>query len=531
MLDALGELLNVHFEERTFGEDAGLDAWILHEADREIQHRLALSNCPCYTVIRSDQLHPCGSSSFIEFSRHRMLPTFLTGRRIEASEAAELKSLPRYLRNVAVLASKEDAPIWAVQEVAGRLYHYVTSSIPELKDNEPLFQYFHQGQFLQLLPLILFLRSLTDDWRWEQPSLRACFMFDDPNLHWRTYGFINFKEVAMHAQMHNYHACFATIPLDTWFIHKPTALLFQQYRDQLSLLIHGNDHRAQELARSNSDEDLNSNLQQVLRRIHEFERRSGVAVSKIMVPPHGACSERTLREMAHLGFEGACISKGSLRYHNRQATWLRTLGMRPYDIIEGLPVFPRFPFSAKCHNNILIAALLNQPIIARGHHHDVSDGLQLLADLSGFVNSLGTVHWLDMKRIARSHYAQRLEGNVLLVKMFTRRIEVSVPRGIRKILVERPWLEGTESPPLAWKGLNDGSEWKLHQSDETIPVQSYQKIEIVSELSTLPLISAKNAKRFRLWPTVRRQLTEARDRLAPVIKRVSTFSTKPNKTY
>ena len=64
--------------------------------------------------------------------------------------------------------------------------------------------------------------------------------------------------------------------LDTWLIHKPTALLFQQYRDQLSLLIHGNNHIAQELARPYEDEGLNGDLQQALRRIDEFERRSGV---------------------------------------------------------------------------------------------------------------------------------------------------------------------------------------------------------------------------------------------------------------
>ena len=152
-----------------------------------------------------------------------------------------------------------------------------------------------------MLPLILFLRTLTEDQRWEQPPLQACFMFDDPNLHWRTYGFVDFAQIAAHAQMHNYHVCFATIPLDTWFVHKPTALLFQQYRDQLSLLIHGNDHIAQELARPYSDEELNRNLRQALRRIDEFERRSGVEVSKVMAPPHGACSESTLGEMAHLG--------------------------------------------------------------------------------------------------------------------------------------------------------------------------------------------------------------------------------------
>ena len=525
-LDALGELLNVRFEERTFRDDAGLDAWVIFEADREIQHCLARSNCPCYIVIESGNLVPCGSSSTIEFARHHALPQLLTGRRVKATEAAKLKSLPRHLKGMAVLASKADAPIWALQEIGGRQHYYVATSLPELQEGESLFQYFSDGQFLQLLPLIIFLRTLTDYQRWEQPPLRACFMFDDPNLHWRTYGYVDFAEIAAHAQQHNYHACFATIPLDTWFVHKPTALLFQQYRDQISLLIHGNDHMTQELAKSYSDEEISNILRQALSRIEEFERCSGVEVSKVMAPPHGACNERTLSNMANIGFEAACISGGSLRHYNSHARWLRTLGMQPSDMIAGLTVFHRFRISSTCHNSMLIAALLDQPIIPVGHHHDLAEGLQLLADLAGFVNSLGTVHWTDMKRISRFHYARRHEGKILKIRMFSKRIEVCVPEGTSQILVELPRLQGPESMPLAWKSLSDGSEWSPYHPDDPIPVLPGQRIEIVSGLPTSLPIATKDFKKLQLWPVVRRQLTEARDRLAPVLRRVSTFTAK-----
>ena len=152
-------------------------------------------------------------------------------------------------------------------------------------------------------------------------------MFDDPNLHWPTYGFIDFAQIAAHAQMHNYHVSFATIPLDTWFVHMPTAALFKQHSDRLSLLIHGNDHITEELARDYSEKERSRILLQALGRIGELEHRSGVVVSRVMVAPHGACSEKVLEEMAQLGFESACISSGSLRHYNGQATWLRTIGI------------------------------------------------------------------------------------------------------------------------------------------------------------------------------------------------------------
>lgn len=526
-LAALGDVFHVRFEGRTLGDDAGLDAWFLREVDPETMRRIALSQCPCYAVVRDSQRMPCGEAPLIKFSRHPVLPPALGGRQVETDEAAALKSLPKYTENMIALATKAGAPVWAMQEVEGRRNYYVSGEVPELNEGEPLFSYFHGSRFLLLLPLILFLRDLTNDHRWEQPPLQACFMFDDPNLHWPTYGFIDFAQIAAHAQKHNYHVCFATIPQDTWFVHMPTALLFQEHRDQVSLLIHGNDHIAQELARPFSDEERKGNLVQALRRIGMFERRSGVEVAKVMVPPHGACSENTLGEMAELGFEAACISQGSLRRYNADAAWVRTVGMRPSDVIGNLPVFPRFPLTGSCRNNILLAALLNQPIIARGHHHDIAEGLQLLADVSEFVNSLGPVRWTDMKRISRSHYARRVEGDVLRVKMFTKRIEVCAPEGTNQILVERPWLQKTDSTPLAWRLQDDRSTWKLSGADEPIPLLPGQKIDIVSELPASPLVHADKVRGFRLWPVMRRQFTEARDRLAPLLNRVAHASVKP----
>jgi len=528
MLDALGGVLDVRFEERMLGDGIGIDAWILPEAGLDTLRSLAFSGRPSYAVIRKDQQVPCGTSSTIEFSGHSALPPVLRGRQIRTDEAAGLTSLP-HLDNVTVLASKAAVPVWTMQEHEGCQHHCVASPVPELNDGESLFQYFCGRRFMQLLPLILFLRTLTEDQGWEQPPLQACFMFDDPNLHWRTYGFIDFNKIASHAQLHRYHACFATIPLDAWFVHKPTALLFQRHRDRLSLLVHGNDHIAQELAKPYVEEEQKRNLQQALGRISAFERRSGVEVSKVMVPPHGACIESALGEMARLGFEAACISKGSLRHYNGQAAWLRTFGMKPADIIGGLPVFPRFPLSGSCRNSILIAALLHQPIIAMGHHHDVAEGLHQFDDLAGFINSLGTVRWVDMKRISRAHYAQKLDGKDLLVRMFTRRIEVLVPERARQLLLERPLLRGAGSAPFAWRLLSEGSEWKVQRPDEPISVLSGQKIEIASEPPTASLVDARNIRKPRLWPVVRRQLTEARDRLAPVLRRVSAFSVKPYK--
>ncbi len=522
MLNALGEVLGVRFEECTFGNNTEIDAWLLLECDVETWHNIVHCGYSCYAVMRCDQTVACRSSSTIDFSRHRILPSVLSGRQISSDEVRRVAALPYQLSSLASLASVSEAPVWAMQEIEDRQHHCVSLPIPELNKGEAIFKYFHGERFLSLLPLWWFLRSLTVDRGWEGPPLQGCFMFDDPNLHWRTYGFVNFSEMARHAQAHNYHVSFATIPLDNWFVHKPTAALFRQYRDQLSTLIHGNNHTSQELARPYAmDRELNRALRQALGRIKELEQQSGMEVARVMAPPHGACSERALEQMAQLGFEAACVSRGSLVRHNGQAPWARTFGMKPSDIVAGLTIIPRFRISQTCHNSILIAALLEQPIIPVGHHYDVAGGLQLLAELSGFLNSLGKVRWADMKAISRSRYARKIEANTLWVRMFSKRIEVCIPEGISQILVERPSWQQPESMPLAWKNLTDGSEWRYKLPDEPIPVISGGKIEIASEPTAFPLLDAKYVKNLDLWPLVRRQLTEARDRLTPVLTRLT----------
>ncbi|WP_413936188.1 hypothetical protein [Nitrospira sp. BLG_1] len=438
------------------------------------------------------------------------------------AEAAELMSLPRNIGGLASLASKEGAPIWAEQKAENCSHHYVSMPIPDLKENESLFQYFHGRQFLRLLPLLLFVRALADDKKWERPPLRACFTLDDPNLHWRTYGFVDYSNIAVHAKRHNYHVSFAMIPLDTWFEHKSTVDIFKKYPNQLSLLIHGNDHTARELASPDLGDKTVNKLHQALNRMLAFERRTNVEVSRVMAPPHGACNENALASMACLGFEAATISRGSLRHHNKGASWLGVLGMRPSDVIAGLPVLPRFPLNESCHNSILIAALLDQPIIAAGHHQDVADGLQLLSQLSGFVNSLGSVYWADMRRIARSHFAQCLDGDILRVRMYSRHVHVNVPEGVRQLWIDRPPFQAGELIPFVWRKSGDASEWKSGIVDKPIEVLPKDRMEVRFGPITVPF-GDKNLREFRLWPVARRQLTEVRDRLAPVLKMCSAY--------
>src|SRR5208283_5127567 len=104
-------------------------------------------------------------------------------------------------------------------------------------------------RFLEMLPLLQWLREICAGASPVGPPLRACFIFDDPNLHWPRYGFVDYRQLAAQAEKENYHVSFATIPVDAWFTHSGTAGIFREHRSRLSLLIHGNNHTKRELAR------------------------------------------------------------------------------------------------------------------------------------------------------------------------------------------------------------------------------------------------------------------------------------------
>ena len=107
------------------------------------------------------------------------------------------------------------------------------------------------------------------------------------------------------------------------------------------------------------------------------------------------------------------------------------------------------------------------------------------------------------------------------VRMFAKRIEVWIPDGINEIRIKRLWLGETVPEVLTWRVLHESSEWNSNHSEETITVKPGQIIEVASDLVSSPVIDYVRGRTMCLWPMGRRQLTEARDRLGPILKQVS----------
>jgi hypothetical protein len=403
----------------------------------------------------------------------------------------------------AILASVEGAPVWTR---AGEVER-VATGIAELGPSEPLRDRLKSGSFLPLLPLIDFLRRAAPP-RFTAAPLRASFLFDDPNLHSTSYGYLDYRALVADARSVGYHVGFATIPLDAWYASRAAVELFRSHADVLSLAIHGNDHVRRELAQQMDDDARRALLAQGLHRTERFERRHGVHVARVMVPPHGACSEETAAEMPLIGYEALCVS--------RPYPWLdapppdRVLaGWSSTEIVTtGLPVIPRLHLDAD-RGEIVLRAFLRQPIVLYGHHGDVREGLDVLREAAAQVNEVGSVQWMSLGEIATSSCERRVEGSRLHVRPNTRRSVVEVTEDVSELIVEL-------SPHWpAQRILVNGRE----TNDFPLPIETGETLEIGVEPRDVVDARSGSTARPRVWPYLRRGLSETRDRLLPLVSR------------
>jgi hypothetical protein len=498
------------------GQEADLNCYqaaLIFGESCELAVRVATSGLRCLTYIDGPAVPVTSPSMGVRLSLTPHLPQCFRGRTLTDKAIDRICHLKAEAGDE-ILARKGDDLLWLRRKEGASVVDLVALAPPEVADDDSFFQHFQKDNWMRLLPILHLARELSG---WQPPPVRACFMFDDPNLHWPRYGHVDFRKLALHSERHNYHASFATVPLDGWFVHEGTATIFRNNPSRLSLLCHGNNHTTNELAGNYSAAERQALLAQALRRIESLERRSGLEVSRVMAAPHGACSEIMMGDIVRLGFEAACISHGSLKGHNEGKEWVKSIGLEMAKFVAGLPVIPRLRISSNCQTEILLAAFLNQPIIPMGHHEDLAGGLNLLEELAAFINSIGNVQWMDMRSIARSDFYTSQAGQTLHINMYSRFIELTVPEGVTQLCIERPWLKGTEGEGL-----------RCEENQVALPINNFYQGEPIRVRPGIELqISSMCANRidpyktpaFRIhpWVVMRRCLCEVRDRMKPLL--------------
>jgi hypothetical protein len=261
-------------------------------------------------------------------------------------------------------------------------------------------------------------------------------VFDDPNVRRPSYGFIDYERLVRHADAHDYHAVMATVPLDCIGAHPRTTSLFRTRADRLSLAFHGNDHVRNELGVPLDRRSALSLCAQALRRVGRFEARTGLAVDRVMTPPHGLCSQSVTSALASLGFDALCAIHPEPWSEQPSADRLLA-GWEPATFAGPLSVIPRFPLYCS-RTEIALRAFMDNPVVLYGHHDDLSGGLDLLQQAADRVNGLGEVRWMSLGEIARSNADLRLENDRAVVRPYAARIEVVLGEEAKELVVEQP---------------------------------------------------------------------------------------------
>ncbi len=498
------------------------NAVISLSGDDQVVQRIPAGEFKCFHVTKGVAgANPISGGERVRFADGNHVDKRLRGRTIWHKPLPNLSAL-RPEAGDEVLAWYGASPVWALRQSSGLSVNIVSVPLPKLADGQPPFDYLNSESFIHVLPLLHFLRQVTADSDWTRPPLRACLMFDDPNLHWTSYGFLPYQEVARQAKSCGFHVAFATIPFDTWFSHRRAVNLFKDNPELLSLLIHGNDHLRSELGRPRTPEGHLRVLAQGLRRVARLERTTGLCVDRVMAPPHGAYADAALAAMLALGFEGVCISTGSLRNWNPHRQWSAAFGLEMAEMMEGFPVLPRFRLSASCEAQIIISAFLDRPIIPVGHHDTVADGLELLSRVAEVINSLGDVSWGSCEMMLHSNYLKFRGDATLWVKSYSSRILVTVPPGVTTIVLENPDKEdgfGVAGFRIA-KGGDSAPHPTRLTAGEPISVKPGETVELVSQILGNVDYRRVKPRMLSVWAFPRRILCEGRDRLAPLIYRV-----------
>lgn len=412
-----------------------------------------------------------------------------------------------------VLAHVDGAPVWVRRagdrtvEVAGLRPDFDT--VDEKWEQEA-------ERLVGAIPAIHFIRSRgghSDSRRYPQ---LACFIVDDPNLHWPSYGHLRYRDLIEHARRRGFHVSIATIPLDARFHHSEVVELFRRNPDSLSLSIHGNNHTKGEFATLDSERLLRS-LAQSLRRIRRFEQRTGLDVDRVVVPPHGALSHELGPVCARLGIEAIsaspwAVAPAQLRSGGRLAM-TPTVGMP-----NGAPMLVRRHMVTE-RAWLPLHAFLDQPAVVYLHHEDVMDGLDLMDVAADEMARLAQLRWCSLAEMSRASYTQRTEGAVSVATMFSPRIRFRVPDGVEAVVVRHALIDAPATIRISHAGAETSTELGLE-----VAVPSGEIVDILLENPDRVDAATVPPPDEKVWPIARRVMTESRDRLRPLLSRVRTVS-------
>ncbi|HEX6492856.1 MAG TPA: glycosyltransferase, partial [Candidatus Dormibacteraeota bacterium] len=310
---------------------------------------------------------------------------------------------------------------------------------------------------LRVLPAMMAMRRLYGDLAWRPPASLAGFVVDDPALRCGWLGLS--REVLAQVPDWGVHVTVATIPRELELADRATVALLAGHPTRFSACYHGNDHSGYEFYlptarrerfRARSLDGQRRAIAQAVSRGRTFWERTGLALDRVMVFPHGLGPVEALGALQSAGFLATC------NFDDRDPLGAARpadpfLGLRPAETAwSDLPLLQRRGLP---DHGFVFDLFLGRPAIS--FSHDLHDDLEPVRTRARQIDALcgDRVRWRSLEDIARHAYVQRrTPDGAWEVLMTANEICLHNPSADARIVrVRRPHL-----PPGWTLGAGDG---------------------------------------------------------------------------
>jgi hypothetical protein len=309
-------------------------------------------------------------------------------------------------------------PIFIKTMVDGQEVFFLTKTeFSELSKESPL-RFFRAG-FLEIAPLMMFLRYACGERCWHSPGHYANLTIDDP---WLTepYGHLSYKGLFKEMEKTDFHTTIAFIPWN-YDRNKPqVAALFREHPNRFSICIHGNNHNHQEFYRYERNrgdplpvESLNEHevkIKQAIARMEKFRELTGIDYDRVMVFPHAIAPAKTLTLLKKYNFSGTFNVNNVPMGSAEPADALFCFRAVSLD-------FENFP-SVKRHSanrskpEIAIDLFLDKPILLYAHHDFFKNGIDAFNETAKVINDIqADIKWGSLGEVAQHLYLQKLRDD------------------------------------------------------------------------------------------------------------------------
>lgn len=306
---------------------------------------------------------------------------------------------------------EEDAdPVLTVTPIGGGA---VFTSVPPARLTGALRDQLAPSNWPAIVPPLLLMRRLYGELAWHAPLTFANLTIDDPALTGGRLGF-DYERLADLAEEAGYHVTVATIPRELGIAEPSVLQLLARRRHRVSACYHGWSHRGYEFFlpdarrgrfRGRPLEEQERAIARAAAAGRQLWRRTGVALDRVMVFPHGVAPAATLDALSRHGF------LASSNFDERDPLGAQPpiepdLGLRPADTAWAeVPLLwrrglddPRF----------LIDIGFGRPLLSFGHRGQIGSRLERFAGYAARVQAAAPgVRWGDLEGVAKHAYLVR----------------------------------------------------------------------------------------------------------------------------